>query len=98
MKIPLVPFVKPIEKTDECKRIRNILQPCGYDIAYFSDDCVDFYKLKEVDTVGLSKYVPVHSCYRWTRKDFFVFFEIIKKLYDKEKELNSLIVASLGKR
>ena len=96
MKVPMVPFVKPVEKSEECRRIRHILQPCGYDIAYFSEDCVDFYKLKEVELVGLHKYVPLHSSYRWSRKDFFVFFEVIKKLHDKDKELNSMIVASLG--
>jgi hypothetical protein len=60
-----------------------------YSISYMGHDDVSFYDTKDIDKSG---YVPAHSRFCMSRKEFTAFVSVVQRLDYAEKRVNQLLV------
>lgn len=67
--------------------IKSLMLSYGYVLTYIGTTGVVFHLKKDEQIMDDKKYIPLSSHYRFSKKNFAVFLESIKRLDEAEKKL-----------
>jgi len=89
IKVATKPRLEHNEDQKELDSLQELFIRHKYSISYLGHEDVSFYDMNDIDK---QDYVPAHSRFCMSRKDFAAFVSVVKRLDYAEKRANQLLV------
>lgn len=89
IKVSTQPRLEHGEDQKELQTLQELFTRHKFSISYLGHEDVSFYDMNDIDK---DDYVPAHSRYCMSRKDFAAFVKVIRRLDLAERRSNQLLI------